>query len=161
MILYREVSWWYWAVTAVLLIVGLTGVFACFYLAAVLGVVQVVHFRLREGRFAAFPVQVRLAYTAILLVALWKPWLFWIPAMGTPAQVLFGYCALARLLSLLPLEPARAALMAARVADFRRKARAGEHPARPTRQRVERTACRPHPRPRASRHHRLVGSRST
>jgi len=63
-----------------------------------------VHFRLREGSFAAFPVQVRLAYTAILLVALWTPmnWLFWIPAIGTPAQVLFGYCALARCLSLLP-----------------------------------------------------------
>ena len=103
MILYRELSWWYWAATAVLLIVGLTGVFEAFYLALALGVIQIVHFRLREGSFAAFPVQVRLAYTAVLLVALWKPmnWLFWIPAIGTPAQVLFGYCALARCLSLL------------------------------------------------------------
>jgi hypothetical protein len=104
MILYRDISWWYWAVTAVLLIVGLAGWFEAFYLAAALSVVQVVHFRLREGSFAAFPVQVRLAYAAILILALWKPmnWLFWIPAIGTPAQVLFGYCALARCLSLLP-----------------------------------------------------------
>lgn len=104
MILYREISWWYWAVTSVLLIVGLAGRFEAFYLAIVLSAFQVVHFRLREGSFAAFPVQVRVAYTGILLLALWPPvhWLFWIPAIGTVAQVLFGYCTLARLLSLLP-----------------------------------------------------------
>jgi len=102
MILYREVSWWYWAVTAVLLVVGLAGRFEAFYLAVALSAVQTVHFRLREGSFTAFPVQVRVAYTALLLLALWIPWLFWIPAIGTPAQVLFGYCALARCLSLLP-----------------------------------------------------------
>ena len=45
-----------------------------------------------------------MAYTALLLLSLWQPmrWLFWIPAVGTPAQVLFGYCTLARCLSLLP-----------------------------------------------------------
>lgn len=104
MILYREISWWYWAVTSVLLIVGLAGRFEAFYLAIGLSAFQVVHFRLREGSFAAFPVQVRVAYTGILLLALWPPlhWLFWVPAIGTPAQVLFCYCTLARLLSLLP-----------------------------------------------------------
>ncbi len=104
MILYREFSWWYWAVTAVLLIVGLVDRSEAFYLATGLSVVQVVHFRLREGSFSAFPVQVRLAYTAILLLALWSPmnWLFWWPAVGTLAQVMFGYCFLARCLSLLP-----------------------------------------------------------
>ena len=104
MILYSELSWWYWAVTALLLIVGLAGRFEAFYLAAALSAAQVVHFRLREGGFRAFPVQVRVAYAAILLLALWKPmnWLFWIPAVGTSAQVLFGYCFLARCLSLLP-----------------------------------------------------------
>lgn len=104
MILYREISWWYWAVTSVLLIVGLAGRFEAFYLAIALSAFQVAHFRLREGSFAAFPVQVRVAYTGILLLALWPPlhWLFWVPAIGTPAQVLFCYCTLARLLSLLP-----------------------------------------------------------
>jgi hypothetical protein len=104
MILYREISWWYWAVTATFLIIGLTGRFEAFYLATALSAIQVVHFRLREGGFAAFPVQVRLAYTAMLALALWEPmnWLFWVPAIGTPAQVLFGYCSLARCLSLLP-----------------------------------------------------------
>ena len=59
MILYREISWWYWAVTAVLLIVGLAGWFEAFYLATGLSIVQVFHFRLRASSFAAFPVQVR------------------------------------------------------------------------------------------------------
>lgn len=103
MILYREISWWYWAVTATLLIIGLSGRFEAFYLATALSAVQIVHFRLREGSFAAFPVQVRVAYTGLLALALWEPmnWLFWIPAIGTPAQVLFGYCTLARCLSLM------------------------------------------------------------
>lgn len=104
MIDYKQVSWWYWAVTSVLLIFGLAGRFEAFYLAAGLSAVQIVHFRLREGRFMAFPVQVRVAYTGLLLLALWGPmnWLFWVPGIGTPAQVLFGYCTLARCLSLLP-----------------------------------------------------------
>ena len=104
MIDYKQISWWYWAVTSVLLIAGLAGHFAAFYLAIGLSAFQIIHFRLREGNFTAFPVQVRMAYTALLLLSLWQPmrWLFWIPAVGTPAQVLFGYCTLARCLSLLP-----------------------------------------------------------
>jgi len=104
MILYKELSWWYWAATSLLLIVGLAAQFHAFYLAIALSVVQVIHFRVRERSFAAFPVQVRMSYAGFLLLAAWTPmhWLFWLPAIGTPAQVLFGYCALARCLSLLP-----------------------------------------------------------
>lgn len=104
MLQFKELSWWYWAATSLLLIAGLAGQFPAFYLAITLSAVQVVHFRLREGNFTAFPVQVRLAYTGLLLLALWQPlnWLYWVPGIGTPAQVLFGYCALARCLSLLP-----------------------------------------------------------
>ena len=82
MILYREISWWYWAVTAVLLIVGLAGWFEAFYLATGLSIVQVFHFRLRASSFAAFPVQVRVAYTAMLLIALW----------GADELVVLGAC---------------------------------------------------------------------
>jgi hypothetical protein len=116
MILCRENSWWYWAVTAVLLIIGVTRRFEAFYLATALSAIQVVHFRLRHDDFAAFPVQVRAVYTAVLLLASWEPmnWLFWVPTLGTPAQVLFGYCALARCMSLMPWnrrEPLSAGLL--------------------------------------------------
>jgi hypothetical protein len=116
MILYREISWWYWAVTTVLLMIGLTGRIEAFYLATALSAIQLVHFRLRHDHFSAFPVQVRMAYAAVLLLALWEPmnWLFWAPAIGTSAQVLFGYCTLARCISLMPWnrrEPLSASLL--------------------------------------------------
>jgi len=104
MILYREFSWWYWAVTDVLLFVGLAGYVDAYYLAIALSVTQIVHFRWLTGDFTAFPTQVRLAYSGLLVLALLPPlrWLYWIPAIGTLAQVLFGYCFLARCLSLMP-----------------------------------------------------------
>ena len=104
MIRYRETSWRYWAATTLLLFAGLAGRHEAFWLAAVLSAVQIAHFRLREGRWRAFPVQVRIAFTGLLALALWEPmnWLFWLPAVGALAQVLVGYCLLARCLSLLP-----------------------------------------------------------
>jgi hypothetical protein len=41
MILYKELSWWYWAATSVLLIVGLAGQFEALYLAIALSIAQV------------------------------------------------------------------------------------------------------------------------
>ena len=104
MILYKETSWWYWAVTDLLLIVGLMGWPEAFYLAIALTFVQILHFRRREGSFAAFPVQVRMVYAAILLAFLWPPLnlLYWWPVIGTFALVAFGYCFLARFMSLMP-----------------------------------------------------------
>jgi hypothetical protein len=104
MILYKEVSWWYWAATDLLLLLGLSGRPEAFYLAIALTFVQILHFRLRDGGFSAFPVQVRLVYAAILLGLLWPPlnWLYWWPAIGTFALVAFGYCLLARFMSLMP-----------------------------------------------------------
>lgn len=102
MLMYREISWWYWALTSVLLYFGQAGNPEGFWLAIGLSAFQVAHFRAREGSFSAFPVQVRVAYTAMLILFLPLPVLYWIPAIGTPAVVLFGYCTLARCLSLMP-----------------------------------------------------------
>ena len=40
----------------------------------------------------------------LLFLALPGPlqWLYWIPIVGTWAQIIFGYCAMARLVSLFP-----------------------------------------------------------
>lgn len=97
-------AWWYWLVLAIALILDLAGVPHALRFAVALAWVQVAHFRIREGTWVAFPVQVRGAYAVILSLGL-IPWLHgivWVPAIGTPAQVLIGYCALARLMSLLP-----------------------------------------------------------
>lgn len=65
---------------------------------------QHIHFAVRERSLTAFPIQVRIGYLLLLLVALPEKlqWIYWIPAIGTWAQVLFGYCTMARTVSLLP-----------------------------------------------------------
>jgi hypothetical protein len=100
----REFSWWSWAATDVLLFLGLAGHREAFIAAVALSAVQIMHFRWLTGAFLAFPTQVRIAYAGLLLLALppGMGWLFWIPAIGAAAQVLFGYCTLARCLSLMP-----------------------------------------------------------
>ena len=104
MVNYQETSWQYWFVTATLLTAGVAGYPIGFLLAIGLTVVQLIHFAIREGSVSAFPVQVRFWYLVLLLVALPEPVqiLYWVPAVGTWAQVIFGYCAMARMVSLLP-----------------------------------------------------------
>jgi hypothetical protein len=104
MIDYQEPAWWYWVVTAALLTAGLAGNETGFMLAMGLTVLQLVHFSLREGSIKAFPVQVRFWYLMLLIAAFPEPLrlIYWIPAVGTWAQVIFGYCTMARCVSLLP-----------------------------------------------------------
>lgn len=101
----HPIRWSYWAVTCVLLVAGLAGRADALYLALAVSVVQVVHFRWREGSFSAFPVQVRLMYAAILLVdILWAPmrWHLWMMAFFTLVLVLFDWCMLSRIMALMP-----------------------------------------------------------
>ncbi len=104
MIEYRSVSWWYWLVTVCFLTAGVFGYAQGFLLAIALTLIQLVHFIAREQSATAFPVQVRLGYLLLLLIALPAPlqWIYWIPTIGTWAQILFGYCTMARMVSLLP-----------------------------------------------------------
>jgi hypothetical protein len=99
-----DLSWWLWVASGALFAAWLGGVaWACGLLLALSGF-QVAYFRLRDARFSAFRVQVRIAYGLLVLCTAWKPlhWLAYVPAIGTWTQVIFGYCALARLLSLMP-----------------------------------------------------------
>lgn len=104
MLNYKKVSWWYWLVTAGLLTAGVAGYQICFLLAIGLTVFQLIHFVIREHSVTAFPVQVRFWYLLLLLVALPEPLqvVYWLPMVGTWMQVLFGYCMMARCVSLLP-----------------------------------------------------------
>lgn len=104
MLEWKDLGWWYWLVTAVLLTVGLLIDPVGLYLAVGLTVINLLHFAVRESSTTAFPVQVRFFYLLLLLIALPEPmrWLFWIPMIGTWAQVLVGYCTMARVVSLLP-----------------------------------------------------------
>jgi hypothetical protein len=100
----RNLSWWVWLVTALCLTAGLMGYSSGFYAAVTISLIQTVIYNLKEKSALTFPVQVRFAYTGLLILCqipiLW--WLYWVPAVGTFALVLFGYCLMARILSLLP-----------------------------------------------------------
>lgn len=104
MIDYKELSWWYWLATACLLTAGVAGYPFGFTLAIGLTVFQLIHFTIREHSITAFPVQVRFWYLVLLLVALPEPLqiIYWVPTIGTWAQLIFGYCTMARCVSLLP-----------------------------------------------------------
>ena len=104
MIEYKDIGWWYWLVTAPLLTLGVLGNELGFVLAIGLTIFQLIHIIIREKSISAFPVQVRFWYLLLLLVAFpgVMQWLYWIPCIGTWAQVVFGYCAMARVVSLLP-----------------------------------------------------------
>ena len=99
----QDWTWWVWPVTACLLLVGLMGMPEAFLAALLLSIAQSVLFFARERTFKAFPVQLRFAYTLLLIICLVPPmrWIYWVPAVGTFALVIFGYCLLARMLSLL------------------------------------------------------------
>lgn len=99
-----ELSWWYWRATAALLTYGVFWHPLGYCFAGILSIVHLLHFVWREKSLTAFVVQVRLAYLAILIVAAWEPlrFLYLAPFIGTWALVLYGYCFLARVLSLMP-----------------------------------------------------------
>jgi hypothetical protein len=112
----RDLGWWYWLLTVGLLAAGLAGWQLGIYLAIALCVIQIGHVMSLTHDVTAFPVQVRIAYLALLLAGLWKPlhWIHWIQLVGTTARVLVGYCFLARTLSLAPwnrLQPFTLALL--------------------------------------------------
>lgn len=104
MLEYKDISWWYWLVTAGLLTYGVSGNTMGFMLAIGLTAFQLIHFIILERGITAFPVQVRFWYLMLLIVALPEPMqlIYWIPTIGTWAQIFFGYCTMARLVSLFP-----------------------------------------------------------
>jgi hypothetical protein len=104
MIEYKDIGWWYWLLTACLLSLGVSGDANGFIFAVGLTVFQLFHFVVRERGITAFPVQVRFWYLMLLIVALPEPLrlIYWIPTIGTWAQIIFGYCAMARFVSLFP-----------------------------------------------------------
>ncbi len=100
----KEPTWWVWLTTVLLLATGLAGHPTGFIAAIALSAAQSAWFALKLGRLNAFPVQIRIAYTGLLLLCLAPAlrWLYWLPTVGTTALLLFGYCLMARMLSLMP-----------------------------------------------------------
>lgn len=104
MLEYKKITWWYWFVSVILLTAGLFGNPDAFYFLVVLCFIQVVHFGIEDKSIRSFTVQMRLAMLGLVLLCYWEPlrWFYWLPFFGLWANVLFGYCLLARLMSLAP-----------------------------------------------------------
>ena len=72
--------------------------------AIALTILQGIHLGLRARSLVALPVQVRAVYLGVLLLGSWPPLraLHWLQFAGTAVLLVFDYCVLARVLSLLP-----------------------------------------------------------
>ena len=69
----QDWTWWVWLVMACLLLIGLIGMPEAFLAALLLSIAQSVLFFARERAFTAFPFQLRLAYTLLLIICLFPP----------------------------------------------------------------------------------------
>jgi len=104
MLEYNKDSWWFWLVTAILLSLGVFGVPLFFKWAIALTVAQIIYFSFKLQGVTSFPMQVRVCYLGLLVVSQPKmlQWLYWVPTIGTWAQVLVGYCLMARVVTMFP-----------------------------------------------------------
>ena len=100
----KDRTWWIWTATTALLILGLSGHAIGFTAAMLLTVAQGTYLIAKHRSLLAFPVQLRLSYLLVLVICALPGmhWLYWWPTIGTLALIIFGYCLLARILSLLP-----------------------------------------------------------
>jgi hypothetical protein len=107
-------EWWYWALTLVSMTVGLAANYMAgdeaaqlsaygFYGVIVISMVQSIEYVVRSGA-VYFPSQVRLVYTAFVIIALFDPTrlFYWMLLVGTFMVTFFGRCIIARVLALMP-----------------------------------------------------------
>lgn len=100
---FKSLEWWYWFVTLIAMIIGLSGVVEGFLVVILVSVAQTVHFTIYRG-FSAFPTQVRFLYALITIIAWFDPTrlFYWALVVGTVMVVLFDRCIIARVLLLMP-----------------------------------------------------------
>jgi hypothetical protein len=101
---FGSLQWWIWATLACLMLWGLTGQMLAREAAMAFAVLLAIGYLLVHRTPRHFPTQLRVAYALWMAVSLVPPLfiMYWILAAGTTARVLTGYCAMARLLLLLP-----------------------------------------------------------
>jgi hypothetical protein len=97
-------TWWAWTLTTVLLVAGLFGYDSALTGATAVTAAHGLIVLARDRSLVAYSVQLRAAYLLLLLICHLPAtrWLYWLIAAGTFALIVFGYCFLTRVLSLLP-----------------------------------------------------------
>ncbi|MDH5182526.1 MAG: hypothetical protein OEX12_01430 [Gammaproteobacteria bacterium] len=100
----RRLDWWFWSLSLMAIISGLTGWYQDgFTLLIGISVLQSLYFAIRTGTLS-FPSQVRVVYTAFTVLALYDPSqiLYYALLVGTIMVTLFNRCIIARVLILMP-----------------------------------------------------------
>ena len=99
----------YWLLTAVALGAGLTVWPPGILIAMVVTAAHTVHFFVYRPQAGAFPIQVRVGFLGLLALGQlpYLGWLNWVLCVGVASLLIFGYCPLARLLSLAPWNRSR------------------------------------------------------
>jgi len=100
----RGIAWWYWLLAATGLGLGVAGWSPGYGFAIGGTLVHGIHYLSRGHGPGSLPLQVRIAYLALLVLGLWPPLAFvhLLQLAGTSALLAFDYCALARALALMP-----------------------------------------------------------
>ena len=100
---FKSLGWWYWFVTLIAMILGLSGVVEGFIVVILVSIAQTVHFSISRG-FTAFPTQVRFVYGLFTIIAWFDPTriFYWALLIGTIMVVFFDRCVIARVLILMP-----------------------------------------------------------
>ena len=100
---FTSVEWWYWFITLIAMITGLSGIVEGFYVVILVSVIQFIHFTTSLG-FVAFPTQVRFVYSIFVIIAFFDPTyiFYWLLLIGTVMVTLFDTCFIARVLILMP-----------------------------------------------------------
>ena len=111
---FKSREWWYWALTLVSMIVGLSANYMQgdqmaqlsaygFYAVIIISVVQTIESIVLKGA-TAFPSQVREVYTAFVIIALFDPTriFYWMLLGGTIMVTFVGRCIIARVLAVMP-----------------------------------------------------------
>lgn len=99
-----KMIWIYWFIVAVLLAFSLFVWPPALFLSMLVTAVYGVHMYRYSPRITSFPMQVRLVYLGLLALGLapYFSWVHWMQLVGAPALLIFDYCPLARILSLMP-----------------------------------------------------------
>ena len=101
----RQIDWWFWTITLILILAALLGWIPGYYAVMALSGIQVIYFTWHERSVTAFPTQVRIVYFIITLAGLSELLRFPIYvllAIGTAMVTLFDRCSIALALKWMP-----------------------------------------------------------
>ena len=98
-----KLIWIYWFIVVVFLAIALFEWPPAIYLSMLVTAISSVHMYRYSPRITSFPMQVRLVYLGMLGLGTlpYFGWLHWAMLLGGHALLLFDYCPLARMLSLM------------------------------------------------------------